>query len=347
MIQVNRLNLGENNTQILRNFRKVAKSYADLFRAQRDHVHHLLGGAQRFSSGVFREGILRNFLTSILPQSVSVDTGFIYGFDQVQNSNQIDILIWDSARYAPVYRTREFVIVQPEAVIAAIAVKTTLDKRSLVESLGNLLSIAPLEILYRNRNDPDSGKPIFFPIQKIVVSYDIPLDVDVVLASAGSFFCEKFSVDHGLAHEMIEAFSKFDPLNPAREHTDRVERVLPSLIVGLEGNASLGHGWGPPQDAGGHHVYGPGLRRLPYMYPQHNDLTTSVEKLAFHLLQSVYLSLGTPGWSLVSAWGEFNPVTGIRVGDASEQIWARGVPLLDPNNLATGSATPMEDDGDD
>ena len=330
-----RLNLGEDNQQILKDFRRVARSYVALFKAQRDHVFHLLGGTQRYSSGIFREGLLRTFLSSILPQSVSVDSGFIYGFEQEQNSKQIDILVWDSARYAPVYRTKEFVIVQPEAVIVAISVKTQLDSRSLAHALDNLLSIAPLEITYRSRTDRATGEPVFAPIEKIIVSYDVPLDVDLVLDGTSRFFRDTFSSNVRLAREMLEAFTQFNPINPAREHTDRVERVLPSLMVGLEGNISIAHGWGPPEHQVGSHVYGPGLRRLPYMYPQQNELTTSLEKLVFHVLQAVYAALGTPGWSLVSAWGEFNPATGIRIGDAAEQILNRGVALLDPDRLAT------------
>src|SRR3989338_5949579 len=111
--RMKRPNLGENDKQIMPRFRTVAKSYAKLFRAQRDHVQELLRDAHRYSSGLFRESLIRNFLTTVLPRSVSVDSGFVYGFDQIQNSRQIDILVWDSTHYAAVYRTREFVIIPP------------------------------------------------------------------------------------------------------------------------------------------------------------------------------------------------------------------------------------------
>jgi hypothetical protein len=132
---LSRRSIGEERKQILTNFRTVAKSYSALFRAQKNHIHTLLRGAHNYSSGVFREGLIRNFLTTVLPQSISVDSGFVYGFDQMPNSRQIDILVWDSGRHAAVYRTREFVIIPPEAVIAAISVKTALSKDDLVESL--------------------------------------------------------------------------------------------------------------------------------------------------------------------------------------------------------------------
>lgn len=335
---MNQPNLGEEGQQILTHFRTVAKSYAELFRAQRNHVHELLRGAHNYSSGVFRESLIRNFLTTVLPQSISVDSGFVYGFDQIANSKQIDILVWDSIRYAAVYRTREFVIVPPEAVIAAISVKTSLGCNELVESLENLLSLTPLEIMYRSILDPKSGVPVFRPITKIVVSYEGPSNLDNALKTVGEFFQARFATDVLLASEMITALQDFDPIHPTQAQVYQVERVIPKLIAAIETiDASLFQGWGPPDDPGGIagvQTYGPGLRRLPYMYVQENKLTTSLEKVVYYLLTSTYATLGTSGWSLVAAWGEFNPSTGVRVGNASEVIEKRGIQLLDPSNLA-------------
>ena len=329
-------NLGEEEHQILPNFRTVARSYTALFRAQRDHIRNLLGSAQNYSSGIFRESLLRNFLTTVLPQSVSVDSGFVYGFDQVQNSRQIDILVWDSGRHAAVYRTREFVIVPPEAVIAAISVKTTLNRNDLVESLENLLSLTPLELGYRARLNPTSNTPLFRPITKIVVSYEGPSNPETALNSVGESFQERFARNQTLAAEMITAFRNFDSINPAQEQIYRVERIIPKLIAAIEPyNVSMVQGWGPPEDMRGDNTYGPEeLRRLPYMYVQRNSLTTPLEKVVYFVLESVYLALGTSGLSIISAWGDFNPTTGSRSGDAWEIDEERGIQLLDPNRLA-------------
>jgi hypothetical protein len=332
---MSRQNLGEEGQQILPRFRAVAKSYAELFRAQRNHVHELLRGVHNYSSGVFRESLIRNFLTTVLPQSISVDSGFVYGFDQIPNSKQIDILVWDSSRHAAVYRTREFVILPPEAVIAAISVKTSLGHAELVNSLENLLSLTPLELMYRSALDPESGIPVFHPITKIVLSYEGPSNLDEALNTVGTFFQERFTNDVRLASEMLTAFRDFDPNHPAQAQVYQVERIIPKLIAAIETpDASLFQGWGPPDVIWGPQTYGPGLRRLPYMYVQENKLTTPLEKVVYYLLTSTYETLGTYGWSLVAAWGEFNPATGVRVGDASEVIETRGVQLLDPNNLA-------------
>lgn len=134
---------------------------------------------------------------------------------------------------------------------------------------------------------------------------------------------------------MIAAFKEFDPIRPEPVQIHKVERVIPKLIAAIESSeVSLLQGWGPPEDLFGNKLYGPGLRRLPYLYAQENKLTTPLEKVVYYVLASVYAALGTAGWSLVSAWGEFNPTTGFRLGDASEVLEAQGIRLLDPERLA-------------
>ena len=332
-------NLGDDGEQILTKFRTVAKSHVKSFRAQRNHIHELLGDAHRYSSGVFREGLIRDFLASVLPKGVSVDSGFIYGFDQIENSKQIDILVWDSLRHGAVYRTREFVIIPPESVIAAISVKTTLKRKDILNALENLLSVVPLELMYRRDLDQQSTEPRFRPITKIVVSYEGPTNPKAALDTIATFFKERFAKDGKLATEMLAAFQDFDPIHPSLTRIYQVERILPTLVAAIETtNTSFLQGWGPPEDAIGPHTYGPGLRRLPYMYPQKNELTSPLEKLVYYVLTSAYATLGTLGWSLVAAWGEFQPATGMRVGDASEIIEGRGVRLLDPDRLAASGA---------
>lgn len=331
-------NYGQDGGQILRNFRTVVKSYGDQFRSQRDHVHHLLGGKHNYASGAFREGLLRGFLTSVLPKSVSVDSGFIYGFDHAPNSKQIDILIWDSAKYSAVFRTGEFVIVSPESVIAAISVKTSLDRNDLIDSLDNLMSVVPLDRSFRRGVFIETNEAIHRPILKLVVSYDGPNNQDTALATIGQFFEERIASDTDLAKELQGVFQAFDPVHPSSEHVIAVDRIFPSLIAAIESKEiSFYRGWGPPDDRTASKTYGQGLRRLPYMYAQKSELTTTLEKVVYHVLRATYAALGTHGWSLVSAWGEINPALGFRVGDADEVHEERAVRLLNPERLSSGT----------
>jgi hypothetical protein len=111
------------------------------------------------------------------------------------------------------------------------------------------------------------------------------------------------------------------------------------MIASIETNeVSFIRGWGPAADSASPRTYGPGLRRLPYMYAQEAKLTTPLEKLAYHVIKSTYLALGTVGWSLVSAWGEINPATGFRFGDAEELVEHISARMLDPDRLAIDDA---------
>jgi len=338
------MKLGNDETQILENFRRVASTHVRQFEARRDHVKDLLGPAHNYESGVFREGLLREFLREILPKSLEVSTGFIYGFDEIPTSGQLDVIIWDSSHHAPVYRTTEFVIVPPEAVVSAISVKSDLDQRKTVqEAVANLLSVAPLDLAFRHRSDEFSLPPItkfLFALRRSAQDASVSQWIAEVYRDA-------LARDATLARPLVEALSNVDPLNPSQNHKWVVERVFLKLAVDIDnaGSSRL-QGWGPPDDInallqraigspGSLPTYGPaGLCRLPYLYRQRGQLTTPFEKFIFYVLGSAYRFLGTQGGSVVSAWGDFNPAHGVRVGDAAEIEDTGAEGLLDPDRLA-------------
>jgi hypothetical protein len=74
--------------------------------------------------------LLRNFIRKQVLDGMSVDKGFVYGRVEVKEPRghgpEIDILIHDTRNYRPLFRLDDFVIVQPEAVLAMIQVKRTL-----------------------------------------------------------------------------------------------------------------------------------------------------------------------------------------------------------------------------
>ncbi|PPL02471.1 DUF6602 domain-containing protein [Parapedobacter indicus] len=78
--------------------------------------------------GVLTEEILRQFLRQHLPKYVSVQQGFIRN-QNGETSNQCDIIIYDSTKYAPFYRINDIVVVPIESVIVVIEVKTTITKQ--------------------------------------------------------------------------------------------------------------------------------------------------------------------------------------------------------------------------
>jgi len=184
--------MGDDNSQILKQFRKVARSYAESFKTAKNHIADLLGPTQNYSSGVFREGLLKSFLTEHLPHAVSIDSGFIYGFEEVENSKQLDIIIWDSLRNSAVYKTREFVIVPPESVIAVISVKSNMEPSDIKDGLDNLFSIFPLEFAYRNFPFRE-GDSLCLPIAKFIVSYNGPANQVTALQTISEYYKELFA----------------------------------------------------------------------------------------------------------------------------------------------------------
>lgn len=328
--------------QVLRDFRKIARSHAKSFMEAKDHIFDLLGNRQNAESGRFREQLLRSFLAKLLPTAVSVDTGFIYGFEEIETSNQLDIIIWHKASHAPVYDTGQFVIVSPESVIAVISVKSGMTNKALREGLNNLLSIAPLDIGFR-RNILVKDEKRMRSIAKFLIFYSQPKSTKSILPAIQKFYSENLIKHPDLLDILLPALNKIDPFKYEQEIWEDISRIYPQLITTLDdGPANYYQGMGPPllnlgspEDIIKNTFYSDEIKRLPYMYRHGTKITTAFEKLVFHILQAVYITLESKGLSLLSAWGDLNPATGCRSGDAWELIESEGVPLLDPARLTT------------
>jgi len=92
------------------------------------------------SIGSGHEVLLRSFLRQYLPKWMAVGQGFIRSHTG-QVSGQIDILIYNSAYYAPLYTIDDFVIVHPEAVVACVEVKTSVTETELAKAIRRLAAI--------------------------------------------------------------------------------------------------------------------------------------------------------------------------------------------------------------
>ena len=107
-----------------------------------NRLKHLV--SHRGSSGNYHEEILRTVLKNFLTARYSVKTGFVYK-DKDNVSNQIDILIVDeSSPAAYVFQEGNFVVVIPEAVVAVIEVKTTLNAGDFDDAIDNVASVKRL-----------------------------------------------------------------------------------------------------------------------------------------------------------------------------------------------------------
>lgn len=327
------LNYGEDNKQILKEFRKICSSYVQVFTNSKYHIQSLLGTSYPYQSGLFRESLLRSFLSDILPKSLSIDTGFIYGFDEYENSKQIDILIWNSHQYSPVYRTKEFVIVPPDSVVAIIEVKSNFNKEDLREGLKNLLSVAKLDIQFREKWIDENEDPILPPIGKFLITYKSETSPKTIISIISDYYKSVFESSEYFCNELIPTLQRIDPIRPSQNDNDKFDRIFPKLIVSIENkNASFYRGFGSPEKMDKETSH-PSLIRLPYIYQQYSNITTPFEKFVGDLLHVVFRNLKTRGWSTMYAWADLNPVSGFRVGDSSEIIEDTGKPLLDAKRL--------------
>ncbi|QQG40561.1 MAG: hypothetical protein HYV37_03260 [Candidatus Levyibacteriota bacterium] len=96
--------------------------------------------SHRVTSGDYHEEILRTIIRNFLTKRYSVKKGFIYkGKGDV--SNQIDIMIVDETMPAAyLFQEGDFAIVIPEAVIAILEVKTTLNAGDFDNAVENIAS---------------------------------------------------------------------------------------------------------------------------------------------------------------------------------------------------------------
>lgn len=326
--------LGEPSGETLSKFRRYTRSHIDSFNAARDRIFHLLGPRQQHASGSYREGLIKDFFRSLLPTAVSVDSGFIYAFDMIPTSAQLDVIIWYSEKHAPVYRGRDFVIVSPEAAISVISVKSNLHNRDLQQGLENLLSVTPIELRFRQFPPVHGNHTAIPPITKFLVGYATRRRPASISAFVSNYYKKLFAENADLARVLTKVYSDIDPFRPSEAHTSLISRIFPRMIATVDvRGSSFFIGYGPPSDLQAHKRFGPGLRRLPYLYKQRNNKTTSFEKLCFEVLESVYRIIGTVDWPTTSAWININPVTGVSPGDAWEIEEDSGVPLVDPDCL--------------
>jgi hypothetical protein len=109
-------------------------------------IEKLIGKSHHASSeGDYCEILVREFLRAVLPRRFSADTGFIRrpNFDLVENlvecaSPQLDIIIHDTVDYSPIFRSGDFVVVLPAAVVGVIEVKKRITSGELKKALVNL-----------------------------------------------------------------------------------------------------------------------------------------------------------------------------------------------------------------
>ncbi|MGB7374453.1 DUF6602 domain-containing protein [Pontixanthobacter sp.] len=104
--------------------------------------------------GSYREELLLGLLHQLLPRRYEATTGFIEGCPR-----QLDIIIWDTENYTPLFREQNFVVVPLASVRAVVEVKTTLSNGALRKGM---------EILW----DTFRNRPTILPIFKGIFAFE-------------------------------------------------------------------------------------------------------------------------------------------------------------------------------
>src|SRR3989338_6665288 len=90
------------------------------------------------TSGDYHEEIIRTVLRNFLSKRFSVKKGFIYA-SQDKVSKQIDLIVIDeNSPAAYIFQEGDFAIVIPQAVVAVMEVKTTLNAPNFDQALENI-----------------------------------------------------------------------------------------------------------------------------------------------------------------------------------------------------------------
>lgn len=136
----------------------------------------LRGAAHAGEEGRHIESLLRDFLNRHLPLELHAFSGFILrpatkrGMDDFErvsdgdrHSAQLDVIVYDRARY-PIYEQfEEFVIVPPEGVVAIISVKKSLYRPQMRKELESLAHAAELCTSAEQPRGPHLGLFAFRP----------------------------------------------------------------------------------------------------------------------------------------------------------------------------------------
>jgi hypothetical protein len=122
-------------------FRYLASLSEELL-SQANRVRDLIGDRHWFSDGHHKEQLLASVLRRHLPADVIVSRGFVIDpSDAGQCSKEQDILVVNAHQEAPIFRQGDLIICFPRTVLAAISVKTRMDRATVLETIDGLNSV--------------------------------------------------------------------------------------------------------------------------------------------------------------------------------------------------------------
>jgi hypothetical protein len=170
--------------------------YGDFVPFWQDATRRLVAGAKLLSSlvehhptiGSWRELLFRENLKQFVPNEFTVATGFIVS-ENKKCSRQQDVIIYNSNKYAAIFKEGDLVVVPSKAVVSSIEVKSTLTVEGLKSAIENGLSVRSIA--------PHSFNSIF--------AFESAISLKTAAEKCGDFYIELLSGPYD------EARKKFVP----------------------------------------------------------------------------------------------------------------------------------------
>jgi uncharacterized protein DUF6602 len=117
-------------------------SMASELLSQATRVRDLIGGVHWLSDGHHKEFLLIELLRRHLPNGLLASRGFVIDpNDDSICSREQDILIVDTNVEGPVFHQAGVIIALPRSIRAAVSVKTTCERKTVIDSVQNLNSL--------------------------------------------------------------------------------------------------------------------------------------------------------------------------------------------------------------
>lgn len=115
------------------NYLDYRKSISNELISIKDRLRHIIEDKHWGEEGRYKEIILSETLRNLLPQNVTVATGFVMVEGNII-STQIDIIIYRTD-YPVLFKIADFVVVAKDSVIGIVEVKTKLGRDNIKEAI--------------------------------------------------------------------------------------------------------------------------------------------------------------------------------------------------------------------
>lgn len=111
--------------------------------SQASRVRNLIGDAHWLSDGQHKESLISGVVSRFIPDSYKVSSGFGINTSTISElSKELDVTILDQKYDSPILDQFGFSVAAFESIAGVISVKSALTKKSLLDSIENLASVA-------------------------------------------------------------------------------------------------------------------------------------------------------------------------------------------------------------